>query len=81
MSIVYDSLWRWREQFKAEEENNGASGHVHGKENVAPPSEGFRLRNPDSQAPVNGNELFDITFDFSDLNGMYTEDLSFDWFT
>ena len=79
MSIVYDSLWRWREQFKAEEDSSGVPGLVQGEGDPSR-SKIFCLHYTDPQLSVNGSELFDITFDLSDLNVMYTEDLSFDWF-
>ncbi|KAJ9606709.1 hypothetical protein H2200_008717 [Cladophialophora chaetospira] len=62
MSVVYDLLWRWREQFRTEAE-------------VAAPqpiNNGAPSPNPDDQA-------FDISFDFTNLEDIYTNDLQFDW--
>ncbi|KIX95572.1 uncharacterized protein Z520_08692 [Fonsecaea multimorphosa CBS 102226] len=76
MSIVYDSLRRWREQFRTEAE----SAESQDLNNGDPPPLGERnegLICPD--APVNAGPNEDFDFDLTDLEGIYLDDFQLDW--
>ena len=80
MSVVYDSLWRWREQYRAETEVAQSQDLPDGKD--AQVLERFnQLTSTDAPSTMQDNQAIDIFFDLADWNGTYSEDLQFDWLT
>ncbi|OCT51502.1 C6 transcription factor [Cladophialophora carrionii] len=80
MSIVYDSLWRWREQFRIEAERELPGEIPSGND---PPFGKWysQLNGAGTPLAAQRTQNFDLAFDLADLNGIYSDDFQFDWFT
>lgn len=81
MSIVYDSLWSWREQFRTEVETT-QSEHLHtGNTFYTFVKISSTDLHTDADSLPEQNQVLDLNFELADLNGIYSDDFHFDWLT
>ncbi|EXJ58531.1 hypothetical protein A1O7_05957 [Cladophialophora yegresii CBS 114405] len=80
MSIVYDSLWRWREQFRVEAESELHQDLRSGNA-LSSGKQSFQLIDAGTPLAAQDTQNLDTAFDLADLNGIYSDDFQFDWFT
>lgn len=79
MSIVYDSLWRWREQFQHEEASGVTPGQANGEYCSI-----LRLCiqtdvDEDFNVDIDGASIFNEPFQFSDLAELVNGNFDFNW--
>lgn len=81
MSIVYDSLWRWRAQFRTEIETAQSEPLHTGNASYAF-DEVYSTDFPtEADSLPEQNQALDLNFELADLNGIYSDDFHFDWLT
>lgn len=81
MSIVYDSLWRWREQFQREEASGVTIEQTDGKHCSIPrySQESCADVDGDGNMDVDGASIFNQHFQPSDLAEFVNDNLDFNW--